>query len=59
MSLASTHSILGDKNEAFELLEVAYQERISFLIFLGVYPTFNSLRSDPRFHEMLRRIGLP
>ena len=59
ISLASTHSVLGEKDEAFELLEVAYQQRTSFLIFLGVYPTFNNLRSDLRFPDMLRRIGLP
>jgi tetratricopeptide (TPR) repeat protein len=57
--LASTHSILGEKDKAFELLEVAYKDRASFLIFLGTYPTLNSLHSDPRFVEMLQRIGLP
>jgi tetratricopeptide (TPR) repeat protein len=58
ISLASTHSVLGEKDEAFELLEMAYRERVSFLIFLGVHPTFDNLRSDPRFRDILRRIGL-
>jgi hypothetical protein len=39
ISLARTHSILGEKNEAFDLLETAYKERIGLLISLGVYPT--------------------
>ena len=59
ISLASTACLLGEKNEAFELLEVAYQERAGFLIFLGIYPTFDSLRSDQRFADLLRRMGLP
>ncbi len=59
ISLASTACLLGEKNEAFALLEVTYQERVSFLIFLGVYPTFDSLRSDQCFADLLRRMGLP
>jgi tetratricopeptide (TPR) repeat protein len=59
ISLASTACLLGEKNEALALLEVAYQERVSFLIFLGLYPTFDSLRSDQRFADLLRRMRLP
>ena len=47
------------KAEAFELLEVAYQERVSLLIFLNAMPTFGNIRSDPRFPDLLRRMGLP
>ena len=59
MSLADTYSVLGEKDEAFEFLERAYQERVSLMIFLGVYPTFDNIRSDPRFADLVRRMGLP
>jgi eukaryotic-like serine/threonine-protein kinase len=59
ISLADTYSVLGEKDEAFEFLERAYQERVSMLVFLGVDPAFDSLRSDPRYTDLLRRMGLP
>jgi tetratricopeptide (TPR) repeat protein len=49
---------LGEKDQAFEWLEKAYQERSGFMAFLGVNPTVDPLRSDPRFQDLLRRIGL-
>ena len=57
--LAQTCSIMGQKTEAFELLEVAYQERVSWLVFLGAYRSFGNIRSDPRYADLLRRMGLP
>jgi hypothetical protein len=50
---------LGEKDDAFEFLEAAYQERASLLIYLGVRPTFDNIRSDSRFANLLRRMGLP
>jgi TolB-like protein/Tfp pilus assembly protein PilF len=49
----------GDKNQAFEWLEKAYQDRDESLRLLRVVPGFDSLRSDPRYADLLRRIGLP
>ncbi|MDQ3063381.1 MAG: tetratricopeptide repeat protein, partial [Acidobacteriota bacterium] len=49
---------LGDKDQAFAWLEKAYNERTFFLIWLKVEPRFDSLRDDPRFQDLLRRIGL-
>ena len=57
--LADTYSVLGEKGEAFEFLEEAYQQRVSLLVFLGVRPTFDNICSDPRFADLLRRMGLP
>ena len=59
ISLADTYSVLGEKDEAFVFLEAAYRERSSLLIFVGVRPTFDNIRSDPRFADLLRRMGLP
>jgi tetratricopeptide (TPR) repeat protein len=50
---------LGEKDEAFQWLGKAYEERSNFLINLKVDPAFDSLRSDPRFAALSARIGLP
>ncbi len=49
---------LGDKDQTFAWLEKAYQDRSFFLIWLKVEPIFDSLRDDPRFQDLLRRMGL-
>jgi eukaryotic-like serine/threonine-protein kinase len=49
---------LGDKDRAFEWLDRAYQERSGSLIYLKVRPMFDSLRRDPRFSDLLRRVRL-
>jgi serine/threonine protein kinase/tetratricopeptide (TPR) repeat protein len=50
---------LGDKDQAFGWLEKGYQQRDFWLAFLKGDPIFDSLRSDPRFLDLIRRIGLP
>ena len=49
---------LGDKDQAFAWLEKAYQERSNPLAFFKMSPTVDPLRSDPRFADLLHRIGL-
>jgi pentatricopeptide repeat protein len=49
---------LDDKEQAFASLERAYQEQSNILKWLKVHPHFDPLRSDPRFAELLRRVGL-
>jgi TolB-like protein/Tfp pilus assembly protein PilF len=50
---------LGEKDEAFKWLEKAYQERHDRLVYLGVDPMADPLRSDARFHELMKKVGLP
>lgn len=59
MSLVFTYAHLNRKDEAFEWLEKAYQERSIWLVNMKTDPQFDTLRSDPRFTEMMKKIGLP
>jgi Serine/threonine protein kinase len=52
------HAALGDKERAFAWLEKAYQARSDTLLFLKVDPKYDSLRSDPRFSELVKRLNL-
>jgi non-specific serine/threonine protein kinase len=58
-ALARIYARLGDGTRALDWLEKAYRERDIFLGNLKVNPDYDSLRSDPRFQDLLRRIGLP
>jgi serine/threonine protein kinase/Flp pilus assembly protein TadD len=49
---------LGDKEQAFAWLDKAVQDRSFFLIWLKVEQLFDPLRADPRFQDLLRRVGL-
>ena len=55
---ASVHVGLRDKDQAMAWLEEAYTERSDFLLVLRVDPLFDPLRSDLRFQDLLRRMGL-
>ena len=50
---------LGDKDKAFEWLEKALQERSNYVAYLKVFPILDPLRTDPRFNDLLSRVGLP
>jgi len=56
--LALVYLGLDEKDRAFEWLEKAYEERANYLIYLKVEPLFDSLRSDPRFTALLKKVGL-
>jgi serine/threonine protein kinase/TolB-like protein len=57
--IAELYADVGDKEHAFEWLNIAYQEHDAGLIALRTDFTFDSLRSDPRYAELVRRIGFP
>ena len=50
---------LGEKDEAFRWLDMGYQERDPQVSRLSINPLFDPLRSDARFTELMRRVGLP
>jgi len=56
--LAIFYTALGDSRQAFAMLEKSFAERSPSLQFVKVDPAFDSLRSDPRFQDLLRRMGL-
>ncbi len=49
---------LGQKDQALAWLEKGYQERSAGMVWLKVDPRLDVLRSDPRFQDLLRRVGL-
>ena len=53
------HAGLGNKDAAFSWLERSYHERRDRMVWLNVDPLLQPLRSDPRFADLVRRVGLP
>ncbi len=56
--LAIVHSALDDNDKAMELLEQAYINRDLLLRYIGTGYEYDGLRTDPRFADLIRRIGL-
>jgi len=56
--IAMSYAALGDRDRAFEWLEKAFAKRSVGLTSLKVEPEWDSLRSDPRFNDLIRRVGL-
>jgi serine/threonine-protein kinase len=59
IEIAKKYALLGENDEAFSWLEKSYDERSTQLVFLKVDPNWDTLRSDPRFVDLVKRIGLP
>jgi serine/threonine-protein kinase len=58
-AIATFYARLGNYDEAMKALEQGYEEREFRMTLLSVSPEFDGLRSDPRFRELVRRMGLP
>jgi len=56
--LAAVYAGLGEKDQAFAWLERDFQARTGSLIFITFHPNYDTLRGDPRFADLLRRMGL-
>ncbi len=59
LSIAEYYAMAGEVDSAFAWLGRAYQERRPILAHLRAQPEFDSLRSDPRFADLLRRMNFP
>jgi Tfp pilus assembly protein PilF len=57
--VALTYVIEGDRNKAFEYLNDAISEQSSEIILSIRFPAYDPVRSDPRFVDVMRRLGLP
>jgi serine/threonine protein kinase/tetratricopeptide (TPR) repeat protein len=58
-AVAVAAALAGDRDQAFEYLEKAYSDGDSELLFVIRFPAMDTLRSDPRFKDLMRRLGLP
>jgi DNA-binding winged helix-turn-helix (wHTH) protein/TolB-like protein/Tfp pilus assembly protein PilF len=58
MTVAQVAIALGDRGGTFAALEEGYRQRDATMLLLGADPLFESLRGDPRFEDLLRRIGI-
>ena len=57
--IARCYADMGDKDKAFDWLDVAFREHDRLLLSLTVSPGFENIRSDPRYAELVRQVGLP
>jgi lipopolysaccharide biosynthesis regulator YciM len=55
---ATMYAELGDKDKAFGILNQLYEERSPIILAIKVDPRLDNLRSDPRFQDLLSRVGL-
>jgi serine/threonine protein kinase/Tfp pilus assembly protein PilF len=56
---AGIHIGLGENDRAIESLEKSYEEHCHWLIYLHIDPSMDALRDNPRFQDLLQRVGLP
>lgn len=59
VDVAELYARLGNRDRSFALLERAFDSRLFALLFLKVDPAWDELRDDPRFRDLLVRIGFP
>jgi hypothetical protein len=57
--LALIYAALGEKEKALTQLEKAADQRVGWIVLLGVDPALDSLRAEPRFRALQRRVHIP
>ena len=57
--LLQVYAGMGDKEKAFEILDGMVAEQYSFLVNINVDPYYDNLRADPRFVEIIKKLGVP
>jgi hypothetical protein len=57
--VAVAFAIAGDRDKAFEYLEKSFSNESDELVLVVRFPAFDSLGSDPRYTDLMRRLGLP
>ena len=57
--LAHLYAMVDDEAHAMSYLERAYEEHNPGILFMRTAPELDSIRSSPRFHKLVRRIGFP
>jgi TolB-like protein/Flp pilus assembly protein TadD len=55
--IGSIHAALGENDEAFRWLQQAFKDRCDCMVWLKTEPWLGSIRTDPRYHELIRRVG--
>ena len=58
-AIASAYALNGDRDKAIEGLEQAYNDENIELMLEIRYPSFESIRSDPRYTNLMRRLNVP
>jgi tetratricopeptide (TPR) repeat protein len=56
---AAIHIGLGENDRALDYLEKSYEDHSHWLIYLHIDPVMDDLRDEPRFQDLLERVGLP
>ena len=59
LEFASAYARLGQNDEVFQWLEKAYDDHVPKLVRIQQDPDLNSLHSDPRYQDLVKRLGLP
>ena len=59
IDFATIYVQLGEQEKALDWLDKAFEERTMYLSFLKIRPTWESLHSNPRYIDLVQRIGLP
>jgi hypothetical protein len=58
-AIAAIYAGLGDRERVFQYLDAAYREHSHWLVWLKRDPRWDAFRADPRFENLVRKIGLP